>query len=82
MHECQVAAAKGLSIVLSAAEQENGFPDFSSTGAKNALEQESAFVLSAAGQASLRLRHTTKLTHNPPQTRRRVTEKASPLSAG
>jgi hypothetical protein len=53
----QVAAVKRLSIVLSAAGQENGFRDFTSTNAKNALERESAFVLSAAGQASLRLCH-------------------------
>jgi hypothetical protein len=50
----QIATAKRLSIVPSAAGQENGFRDFSSTSVKNALEQESAFVLSAAGQASFR----------------------------
>jgi hypothetical protein len=53
----QVAAAKRLSIVASAAARENGFLDFTSTSAKNALEQESAFVPFAAGQASFRLRH-------------------------
>jgi hypothetical protein len=52
----QVATAKRLSIVLSAAGQESDFLDFTSTSAKNALEQESAFVLSAAGRASFRLR--------------------------
>jgi hypothetical protein len=61
----QVAAAKRLSIVLSAAEQENGFLGFSSTGAKNALEQESAFVLSAAGQASFRLRPYNQIDPQP-----------------
>ena len=52
----QVAAAKRLSIVVGATARENGFLDFTSTRAKNALERESAFVLSAAGQASFRLR--------------------------
>ena len=51
----RVAAAKRLSIVLSAAGQESDFPDFTSTSAKNALEKESAFVMSAAGRALSRL---------------------------
>jgi hypothetical protein len=57
----QIATAKRLSIVLSAAGQENDFRDFTSTSAKNALEQESAFVLSAAGQASFRHNQTNPL---------------------
>jgi hypothetical protein len=48
----QVAAAKRLYIVPSAAGQENGFLDFTSASAKNALERADALVLSAAGRAN------------------------------
>jgi hypothetical protein len=53
----QIAAAKRLSIVLYAMGRESGLWDFISATAKNALEPESVLVLSAAGQASFRLRH-------------------------
>jgi hypothetical protein len=62
----QAAAAKRLSIVLSAVGQENGFLNFTSASARNALEQESAFVPSAAGQASFRLRRNQS-DHYPSQ---------------
>jgi hypothetical protein len=52
-----IVAAKRPSIVLNAMGQESGFWAFTPASAKNALEQENAFVLYAAGQASFRFRH-------------------------
>jgi len=53
-----IAAAKRPSIVLNAMGQESGFWAFTPASAKNALERENAFVLSAAGQVSFRFRHS------------------------
>ena len=52
-----IAAAKRLSFVIDAADQESALWDFKSTSAKNAPERESALVLPAAGQALFKLRH-------------------------
>ena len=52
------AAEKRPPSVLSAAGQENDLSDFTSANARNALELESARVLSAAAQASSKPRHT------------------------
>jgi hypothetical protein len=76
----QVAAAKRLSTVLSVAGQENGFLDFTSVTAKNALGQESGFVLPAAGPASFKLRQnqTDQLHFRPAATHSRSQHDVKP----
>jgi hypothetical protein len=58
-----VATAKRLSVVLSAAGQENGLLDSTSASAKNAMVPESAFVMPAAGQASFKTRDNSGQSH-------------------